>query len=298
MTDRPYTRNVVTSGHDIQPVSHITSSSELGLLMSTEEMEHRLEELPPGELHLLADGEISLPNDLSRAETTLREIDELSTGRKRSRAAVQFGQLAIAYNDQPPATELVAVKYVEPRVAAHEFRMNEYVSHRLGHAATFRTIGFVKPDNDKVGLLTRYEHNVVSLDNTLFDPGSSAAERETATAIAAKYLSTLHGEKLGLVHGDAQAKNIAVDSALRTRYIDLEATRPVRENALGRIVDHPALNKLMDIGDFFALPDGAEDWQPTMEELLKFMDVYLANQSGSHQISEDEIFTLLAEKIL
>lgn len=256
-----------------------------------------LHEMSPGEL-LVMERHASRLGEIATA--SLRQAPpELGAGRSRSQNAVQFGQLALVDNDNPPAVDLVAVKYVPAETAAREFEANRYVNAQLGRRAAFETLGFIKPDTDSdhIGLLSRYEHRVTSLDNTLFNQNSSSKERTRAAKIAGKYLATLHGETIGLTHGDAQAKNIALIPGKGLRFIDLEAAFDVTANYHGDTVPHPELNKLTDISAFFAMPDEAQDWKPTLEEMMAFMETYVQHQTGENRLDEADIFDLTASKL-
>lgn len=203
-------------------------------------------------------------------DISLTEIPELGAGREDSRWGVRFGQLHVGSHETIPISELVAVKYVPRTKAVRELNAARVVNERMKKRAAVTPIGFVRRHDAKVGYVSRYEHDVVTLNNVLWNPASTEAQREEALRFAGAWLANLHNH--GIIHGDAQAKNIAYDSRRNPRYVDLERATDVSSGFLD-----PVTNRLLDVRDLFDpkyMPPTAPD-----EEIL-FVDTYLEEQKG------------------
>lgn len=209
--------------------------------------------------------------DGTRDDIHLTIIPGLELGRQKSRSVVKFGQLYIDNNLDKPITEIVAVKYVHPIPAIREMNASLAVDRRFNQRLTYDPLGFIKHPDGKVGYITRYEHDVVSLDNILWNDQSTPEQRDQAMARAAIWMAKLHS--VGIIHGDAQAKNIALDSAQLPHYIDLEGATDVEYGALDSTT-----KRLLDIGNLFD-PDsmklGVSD-----DEIMHFTDNYMDSQYG------------------
>lgn len=288
--------DIVFPGKDIQTVNSVSHlESRFDTPEGRAELANTLSRLSINSL-ALAKG-VNIPTEGS-PDIYLTGVDQLAMGRERSQHGVQFGQLVIEGGDNSKTSELVAVKYQTPEKAAHEYLTAQYIDKQLGRSATFQTIGFVKHPNERhVGLVSRYDHSVVSLDNTLYDPESTPESVTAAAVIAAKYLATMHGDALQLVHGDAQPKNIAVDSQKNPFFVDLESTRNVRMNALGNVVPIPQMNKFMDISDFVGVAHDGNSWKLSLDTADAFVETYMTHQSGGNPVTADDVFSLLSPHI-
>lgn len=80
----------------------------------------------------------------------------------------------------------------------------------------------------------------MSLDNILWRKESSAKKRLGVIAFAARWMAELHNQRI--IHGDAQAKNIAYNPQGDNRYPDLEKTYDASNHTLD-----PLTNRLLDI---------------------------------------------------
>ncbi len=200
----------------------------------------------------------------------LTVIPKLEAGRQNSRHEVQFGQLHIAGDSTHPIAELVATKYLNRVAAPRELHASLEVNRRFGDNMSFQPIGFVRqPNTDKIGYLTRYEHGVLTLDNILWNMESGTQLREEALGFAGLWLASLHNHKI--IHGDAQAKNIAYDSSQKLRYIDLEGAQVYdADDPMSRI------QRLTDVSDVFNTT-----YMPptTPAENEAFIEAYLEQQT-------------------
>lgn len=131
------------------------------------------------------------------------QIDELGRGRENNVSGVEFGQLHISDEHDAPVSQLVAAKPMpRPRVPK-EFHASRAINKRFGERVTFQPVGFVKSTkgNDTFSYLTRYEHDVTSLDNLLWNKSATEEQRTRSMAFAAMWLVALHN--VGISHGDA-----------------------------------------------------------------------------------------------
>jgi hypothetical protein len=228
-----------------------------------------------GKLGSLAANQLNLlPANLSKVSldeastATLYEVPKLGLGRQESRAGVQFGQLVVERPHDDVATELVAVKYLPPHLAAREFAATNVVRSRLGVTAAYEPIGFIADAKRRVGSISRYRHEVVTLDRVMWNEAATREQRLAGMAFAGTWLATLHDS--GIAHGDAQAKNVAHDSANNPVMIDLETARELDDDR-----DASKRSMLSDIGDYLRY----QPTQPTNEEYMAFVGSYLATHS-------------------
>lgn len=224
---------------------------------------------------------IDIDNTEEASSVALTGIPELEKGRENSRNAVQFGQLHISSDKTNPTSALVAVKYLNRLAAPREFHAARAINDRFGENAALQPIGFVRnPKNDKVGYVSHYEHGVVTLDNILWNTTSTPTQREKAMAFAGLWLANLHNHQI--IHGDAQAKNIAADTGNRPRYVDLEGARDFDKNdPMSRI---QRLNDVHDLFNITYMPPTSKD------ENMAFTQAYLDQQGHSmHYIDGHDI---------
>lgn len=211
---------------------------------------------------------ISVENIGEEKRVALNEIEQLGTGREKSRTEVRFGQLHISDNRDASTAELVAAKFIHRLTAPRELHASRAINNRFGDQVTFQPIGFVKRADNRVGYLTRYEHSVTTLDNILWNPSSTEEQRLRAMAFAGMWLASLHNH--GIVHGDAQAKNIAYDASQKPRYTDLEGATNLAHGTLDT-----RTKRLLDIHDLF---NPTYMIATTPEEEVIFTDSYLDHQ--------------------
>ena len=103
--------------------------------------------------------------------------------------------------------------------------------------------------------------------------------------LAGLWLASLHNH--GIKHGDAQAKNIAADSANNLRYPDLEGARMLSQEG-----DISKTQRLLDIGDLFH----PQYMPPTsMDEEMLLVDTYLEQQeSGANMLDGADIMDAIS----
>lgn len=234
---------------------------------------------------VLAPAEISGINisDLSdEAAVRFVAIPQLAAGRENSANFVEFGQLHISDDLRNPISELVAVKPLPRARAVREFKAAQAINSRFGDRVSFRQIGFMKDTNlnrDHIDHITRYEHDVVSLDNVLWDKQSTSAQREHAMGLAGLWLASLHNH--GVAHGDAQAKNIAFDSSGKPRFIDLDGASDLNDQELS-----PHTKRLLDVSDLF---NPVYLKNADTDEQLSFIESYLEHQTMRQKLDGGDI---------
>ena len=202
----------------------------------------------------------------------LTAIPHLSDGRNNHSNDVEFGQLHRDSSEHPSTAELVATKYLHRLRVPREMHASLAINERFGEQLAFAPIGFVKRADASIGYITRYEHSVITLDNVLWHPESVREQRLNAMSRAGLWMAALHNH--GIVHGDAQAKNIAFDSSNRPRYPDLERATDINHGLTDR-----ETRRLLDITDLFN-----RTYMPrtSQEETVTFIDAYLENQSSKY----------------
>lgn len=169
--------------------------------------------------------------DAEGAKAHINLIPELGNGRRESRTGVQFGQMVINSPSQKERAELVAVKPLSPYLAAREFGamsvMNGLARLRDdGRGRSFTPLGFYRsPEGRQIALISRYEHQVVTLDNLLWDETERPIpELRVRAALSHTALALADAHSSGIILGDPQPKNIGTDN-MGYRYPDLEAAR-------------------------------------------------------------------------
>ncbi len=209
----------------------------------------------------------------SISSIALTAVPNLDSGRRNHSNMVAFGQLHIDSSEHPSAIELVATKYLHRLRVPSEMHASLAINNRFGEQLAFTPIGFVKGDDTSVGYgyLTRYEHSVTTLDNILWHP-EPQERRLNAMSRAGLWMSALHNH--GIIHGDAQAKNIAFDSSNKPRYIDLETATDINHGFFDK-----ETKRLLDIADLYN-----PKYMPktSQEEDEAFIDSYLEHQSDTY----------------
>ncbi len=255
---------------DGQPIQQIETVSVLSNKYIRERTGDFSDSRLSAKLASLATGELSVaPHEVSRmtveAGSTgkLLEVPDLGRGRQESRRAAQFGQLLLERPQRDIAAELVAVKYTTPRLAAREFAATNTVRSRLGYDAAYEQIGFVS-NGHHIGGISRYRHEVTTLDRVLWNDAATREQRLAAMAFAGVWLGTLHEH--GIAHGDAQMKNIAHDSADHPIAVDLESAHDLDDP---RVIPERLIAN--DIADTLLL----QPYRLRREEFSAFRDSYL-----------------------
>ena len=201
-------------------------------------------------------------------EGILTEVKDLERGRLKSRTGVRFGQMLVDDVSDKTVTELVAAKYTDEELAARELAATLELNRRLGHRATYEPIGFLR-GGTKVAHLSRFEKGVISMDNYLWNPQVPESQRMLAMAKAGLWMAELHDA--GIIHGDAQAKNVGIDSRGNPRYFDLEGAYDINHG-----YGSPELKKLLDVSDLFNSQINPIPYSP--DEIMAFVDSYTKEQ--------------------
>lgn len=208
-------------------------------------------------------------SDTGNKQVSLTDIRELGVGREKNRSGVKFGQLHISDDDHAPISELVAVKYTHRLTAPRELHAANTINRRFGDQVTFAPVGFIKSPTGSSGYITKYDHKVTSLDNILWNPTATEQQREHAMGFAGLWMASLHNHDI--IHGDAQAKNIAYDASRMPRYVDLEGASDMHYGTLDTTT-----KRLLDIRDLFN-PTYMPETTPDEEAI--FVDSYLSHQN-------------------
>ena len=248
-----------------------------------ERLIRKLGSLTTGDLLLLPpelSGIAATVNSQNLHNYSLNQVPGLERGRQHSRTKVAFGQLHMAQLEAGTTTELVAVKYIHPITASREFLAAKAVNERFGEHKVYTPLGFIRAENtaggaQRVGVLTRYEHNVNTLDNYLWNPNTPAETRRAMYQVAGRAMAELHNH--GFIHGDAQAKNFALDSRGAIRHLDTETYTDIRYS-------HDAtIDRLSDVNNMFDRE--TLTLAPSLADIDAFVDGYLQTQAagpGTH----------------
>ena len=172
-------------------------------------------------------------------------------------------------------TELVAVKYIHPITASREFLAAKAVNERFGEHKVYTPLGFIRAENtaggaQRVGVLSRYEHNVNTLDNYLWNPNTPAETRRAMYQVAGRAMAELHNH--GFIHGDAQAKNFALDSRGTIRHLDTETYTDIRYS------HDTTIDRLSDVNNMFDRE--TLTLAPSLADIDAFVDGYLQTQAA------------------
>lgn len=217
-------------------LSHEFSTFEIG--EPTKPKERLLRHLGKNSIVLDADKYFMLPEDGLRA--TFIEREDFAQDREDSRHVVRFGQMILNGHGIHEAPDFVAVKPFEDRRELYnEWAANAYLNGIFEDQRAFMPLGILKDGHGTMNLLTLYENGVKTADTVFWADGEAQPEAlrpkvvET-TANASMYgLGLMHGARI--IHGDAQAKNLAWDTR-QPRFVDLESAIHVPVDAVGEAV--------------------------------------------------------------
>lgn len=204
-------------------------------------------------------------DDLDAHETPIKATfvsrEEFGIGRdENGRHDIDFGQLLITSRNRREIPALVASKSYESHelpTLRNELAATNYMNGLAEVQNSFLPIGVWRNTQGIVSMLTLYEHGVKSYDNTFWvdkeeEPEALRQERlRTAFQDCIWGLGYMHGA--GLIHGDAQVKNLAHDGK-NVRFIDLEDVALMPKNASGMIENSPSADslRLRDVATFIA----------------------------------------------
>lgn len=204
-----------------------------------------------------------------------QRVGVLSATREDSKHIVRFGQLVVQAPDRRERVELVAIKpQSNPARAVNEFRATQHVndmSNPEGRPRGFDHLGFYRDvAGGLTGTVTRYEHQVLTLDTLLWDERYAPSERQICAALGhcAVILGDLHSA--GIIHGDAQAKNMAADNK-GPRVVDLEFAQKPESTSSGL---NPITALSMVQHDLRYVADDFERWPELVDEW--FVEPYLS----------------------
>lgn len=177
----------------------------------------------------LVDGGIDREVLATAQDALFNELPDLGLTRDESANDVRFGQLIVHSMFGDERAELAALKpFQTVNKAAHEFSLSRYFSseEKRHGFRTFVPLGIARLATGEYGLLTKYEHGVLSLDNVLWNPEHRLQSTIVDRAIGkcAFILGSLHAA--GWTHGDAQVKNMFVSNHDEVFVGDLESTQP------------------------------------------------------------------------
>lgn len=158
-------------------------------------------------------------------------MTEWAEGREDSLHGVEFGVLRLGTTNGSETELEVALKpfHTWRRGAANELAAM-LKTPELTTIRSFEPLGMIN-NGRKIALLTRFETEVLSLDNIEWQRGIYQPFQETFDVMEALQKSALtlaHMHQAGVVHNDAQIKNMAVvsnDVLTEVRLIDLEGAK-------------------------------------------------------------------------
>lgn len=233
--------------------------SEIDLLNSPEETQGQI-------ARLLKLGKASiLLSDIDRHEAPIKGTfisrDEFGIGRdENGRHDLDFGQLVITSRNRRDMPAFIASKSYERHeipTLRHEIAATNYMNNLAEIQNSFMPIGVWRNAQGILSMITLYENGVKSFDNTFWvnkdeEPEALRPERlRTAFQDCIWGIGYMHGA--GLVHGDAQVKNLAHDGK-NVRFIDLEDVSLMPRTSAGKIENSPLSDALRtrDIATFIA----------------------------------------------
>lgn len=196
----------------------------------------------PGELTLVRSEFATLSNHGQPITAKFAMTPAERKGREQSAHGIYFGQLVLASSAVQEMPTMVAVKPFDRRTTvlplgpvrglAREWAANEHVARLSNEEQTYLPLGIWRSAEGVPQLLTLFDAQVQSFDNIFWARGTRAnclTEQHVAAAIHRSLyaLGILHGA--GLMHGDAQVKNLAQDSR-RARFIDLSTLWPLEKH--------------------------------------------------------------------
>jgi hypothetical protein len=162
----------------------------------------------------------------------LFEVPELGITRTESAHEVMLGQLIMqTFVGEIP--ELVAMKpFDRAGDAAHELALSQYFSgpDRPTGFNTFNPLGICRLETTgQYGVITKYAHGTVSLDNIVWNPEYDDKSVVVTQALGKSALMLASMHAAGWTHGDAQIKNIFRSNQDEVFIADLESTRPFKQ---------------------------------------------------------------------
>lgn len=290
--NRLHHNDLVMHGRHIQPVEEVSTLRGDKYLrtrsgdFTDSRLMAKLGSLAENHLVLLPPEVSSIDLKGNKHRIKLKEKKGLEKGRQNSVHNVQFGQLVIESDAGHPITEQVAVKYMHPTRTVREFGASRELNNRFGKNLSFTPLGFIKDDEGKIGYISRYEHNVISLDNILWNPYATQEKRLGALAFAGAWMATLHDKDL--LHHDAQAKNIAFSSMYNPRYPDLETMTDMNHGSLDSVT-----KRLLDVSYLFNRE--TNPYQSDLDEITTFVHAYGRVQGQKDPLDEIDMIDVIED---
>lgn len=254
-------------------------------------------------LHKLAKSS-ALLDDLDQHQSPIKatfvERDEFGLGRdENGRHDLMFGQLVVTSQGRSQMPAFVAAKaYKRHEIPdmVHEIAATNYMNSLAEIQNSFLPMGVWRNAQGIMHMITLYEHGVKSYDNTFWvnkdiEPEALRPERlRTAFQDCIWGIGYMHGA--GLVHGDAEVKNLAHDGK-NVRFIDLEDVMLMPKTANGKIEVSPSADdlRMKDITTFIAtslqVDENREDVMRVLGTEKAAREIALYYQKGLHKGGRD-----------
>lgn len=207
---------------------------------------------------LLSNGVFSISPKHGAVHGVFTQKDEFGIGRDESQHEVKFGQLIVRSDQRANMPALVAVKPfegTEPSTLYRELAATNYLNSIGESQNSYLPVGVWRNAEDTLNMITLYEHGVISQDSVFWadrnlHPEALRQERlRTSFKDCIWGIGYLHGA--GVVHGDAEAKNLAHDGR-QVRFIDLESAQLLPRSDKHHLLNDPdsARRKHQDITTF------------------------------------------------
>lgn len=200
-------------------------------------------------------------------------------GRDQSRHQVQFGKLVVHTMGRSGLGDLVAVKPNDAEGLFTELGAINYLNSFGDTQNSYLPLGVMKKANGAAALVTLFEHGITSADITFWankdiNPEQLRPDRiKTAFHDCSWSLGYMHS--VGLVHGDAEVKNLAHDDR-NARFIDLEDARILPRTGKQLLENSDSQKmKYQDLDTFIASSVQVEENRP---EILKILS---SDRAGS-----------------
>jgi tRNA A-37 threonylcarbamoyl transferase component Bud32 len=247
-------------------LSHEFSSLEIEQPASPTE---RLRKIGRGAVVLDADRYFMLPDHGVTA--SFIEQEDFSYGRQDSRHQVRFGQMILNGQGVHESPDFVAVKPFDDKKELYtEWAANNYLNSVFDDQRAFMSLGVMRDKHGGMNMISLYEHGVKTADTVFWADKESEPEALRAkvienTAITCMYsLGLMHGVRL--VHGDAQAKNLAWDNR-QPRFVDLEGAALIPKDEVQEAIH---IDKIMkDVQVFIESTMQVEENQDQIAEVLR-----------------------------
>jgi hypothetical protein len=302
--------DIQISGEMLQPIEDVSvlggkhsNPDRYAASFAAPRLKSKLGSLQPNELCVVDAGFTAIDIGEDTTADLIDLGDEFAHARGQSRTEVRFAQLVLEDEIVGQKAELVAVKYTDPALAAREFaamnRVNAVIPHPFAQSS-FRPLGFVnnaeqseKLKRPVIGLITDYEHEVLTLDRVFWNRGATPEPQVVMHVLgrAAAWMATLHAAEIA--HGDAQPKNIAEGNVRAPRYVDLESAvnLSVKEGVLNKALAQALVRE--DLETFLTHLEG--DYTDFVSEHFARPYVEHMEQVGKSyvgEVTEDEIIRI------